>query len=284
MKKNLILGVPSGSLFESTLALLKKIGMEIIINGRNFIAEVRGSDIFSQAIIMRPNDLPLALKNGIVDGIITGLDMCLESGLGKELCIITNLNFSKKSRVPAQVVVFCRKNDSDEVVDLEEVLVSSEYINLARTIFKKAQVVFSTGSTEIKVAIEEFGFRYGIGVVESGESLKDNNLKILKVILTTPVIFAVRKENQEFEIFGRMLKGALEAEMYQLVKFNADSKDKDRLIEILPALESPTISDLADRSIAIETIIAKEAITDSIIAIRKNGGRNILVQNLNISM
>ncbi|HAT74400.1 MAG: ATP phosphoribosyltransferase [Candidatus Moranbacteria bacterium GW2011_GWF2_36_839] len=284
MKKNLVLGIPSGSLFDSTVALLRKVGIEVVVNGRNFMAEIRGSDIFSRAIIMRPNDLPLALKNGIVDGIITGLDMCLESGLEKELCIIIELNFSKKSKVPARVVIFCRENDSDEIVDSEEILVSAEYINLAKTIFKKAQVFFSTGSTEIKVAIEEFGFRYGVGVVESGKSLKDNNLKIVKVILTTPVIFAVRKENLEFQIFGQMLKGALEAEMYQLVKFNADSKDKDRLIEILPAMESPTISNLADGMIAIETVITKETITDSIIAIRKNGGRNILVQNINISV
>ena len=121
-------------------------------------------------------------------------------------------------------------------------------------------------------------------MVESGKSLRDNNLKIVKVILVTPVIFAVRKESQEFEIFGQMLKGALEAEMYQLVKFNADSKDKDRLIEILPAMESPTINNLADGAVAIETVIAKEAITDLIIAIRKNGGRNILVQDINISV
>lgn len=284
MKKNLTLGIPSGSLFESTLALLRKVGIEVVVNGRNFMAEIRGSDIFSRAIIMRPNDLPLALKNGIVDGIVTGLDMCIESGLEKELCIIVELNFSKKSRVPARVVVFCRESDCDEIVDSEEVLVSAEYIELARTIFKRSKIVFSTGSTEIKVAIEEFGFRYGVGVVESGKSLKDNNLKIVKVILTTPVIFAVRKENIEFQIFGQMLKGTLEAEMYQLVKFNADSKNKDRLIEILPAMKSPTINDLADGAVAIETVIAKEAITDSLIAIKKAGGRNILVQNLNISL
>jgi ATP phosphoribosyltransferase len=137
MKKNLVLGISSGSLFDSTLALLRKIGIEVVISGRNFIAEIRGSEIFSRAIIMRPNDLPLALKNGIVDGIITGFDMCLESGLEKELCIIAKLNFSKKSKVSARIVIFCRENDSDEIVDLREVLVSSEYINLAKNIFKK---------------------------------------------------------------------------------------------------------------------------------------------------
>lgn len=284
MKKNLILGISSGSLYEPTLALLRKLGIEVVTNGRNFMAEIKGSDIFFRAIIMRPNDLPLALKKGIVGGIITGYDMCLESGLEKYLCIMIKLNFSKKSRVPARVVVFCRENDCDEIVDSEEVLVSAEYMELARAIFRKAQVIFSTGSTEIKIAIEEFGFRYGVGVVESGKSLRDNNLKIVKVILTTPVIFAVRKENREFEIFGQMLKGALEAEMYQLVKFNANLKDKNQLIEILPSMEAPTISNLSDGMIAIETVIAKEVITDSIIAIRKNGGRNIIVQNINISM
>ena len=284
MKKNLTLGIPSGSLFESTLALLRKLGIEVVVNGRNFVVEIRGSDIFSRAIIMRPNDLPLALKRGIVDAIITGYDMCVESGLEKEICIIQKLDFSKKSRVPARVVVFCREDDSDEIFDSEEILVSSEYMELAKNIFKKSKIVFSTGSTEIKITIKEFGFRYGVGVVESGKSLKDNNLKIVKTILASPVVFATQEQAEEFDIFGQMLKGVLEAEKFQLVKFNAERKDQENLVKILPALESPTINDLADGAIAIETIIPKEKIADSIIAIKKLGGRNILVQNLNISI
>jgi ATP phosphoribosyltransferase len=284
MKKEMILGIPSGSLLEPTLALLKKLGIEIIINGRNFIAEIRGSGIFSKAIIMRPNDLPLAVKMGVVDAAITGLDMCFESELESELSIIAKLNFSKKSRVSAKVVVFCRQDTFDEVIDSEEIAVSSEYMNLASTIFKKAKIVFSSGSTEIKVAIKEFGFRYGIGVVESGKSLADNRLKIIKTIVVSPAVLIARQESKEIKTLGQMLEGALNAENYQLVKFNADFDDKDSLIRALPSLESPTISDLADGSVAIETVVSRNILTDTIIAINKAGGRNILIQDINVAV
>lgn len=96
MKKNLVLGIPSGSLYEATLALLKKIGIEVVVNGRGFTCEIRGSEIFSKAILMRPNDLPLAAKMGVVDAIIIGSDLYIESGLEKDLCKLVELQFSKK--------------------------------------------------------------------------------------------------------------------------------------------------------------------------------------------
>lgn len=284
MKKNMVLGIPAGSLSKPTLALLKKLGIEVTVNGRNFIAKIRGSKLFSRAIIVRPNDLPLAVKMGVADAAITGLDMCMESGLEKDLCQVAGLNFSKKYKVPARVVVFGRKEDGDEIVDSEEVIVSSEYMSLGSTVFKKAQLVFSTGSTEIKVVIKEFGFRYGIGVTESGQSLEDNGLKIMKTIVVSPVVLIAREETEELKTLGQMLEGALAAEFYQLVKFNADLGDRDKLIKILPSLESPTISDLADGAIAIETTVPREIMTDTIVAIKKAGGRKILIQDINVAV
>jgi ATP phosphoribosyltransferase len=284
MRREMILGIPSGSLLEPTLALLKKLGVEVIINGRNFIAKIRGSGIFSASIIMRPNDLPLAVKTGVVDAAITGFDMCLESGLEKEICAIAKLNFSKKSRVPTRVVVFCRQNDSDEVVDSEEVFVSSEYMHLASRIFKKANIVFSSGSTEIKIAIKEFGFRYGIGVVESGKSLEDNGLKIIKTIVVSPVVLIAQEETEEIRTLGQMLEGALTAELHQLVKFNAGLSERDALIKILPSMEAPTISNLADGAVMIETVVPRNILTDTVIAIKKFGGRDILIQDMNIAL
>jgi ATP phosphoribosyltransferase len=282
--KKMTLGISSGSLLKPTLALLNKLGIRVLMNGRNFIAEVRGSNLFSSAIIMRPNDLPLALKNGVVDAIFTGYDMLAESGLGKELCVIQALTYSKKSRLPARVVLFCREDDSDKIEDAENILVSSEYIFLARTVFKKAKIIFSTGSTEIKLAVKKFGFRYGICVTETGKSLEDNGLKILRTLLISPVVFVAREESGEMKIMGEMLAGALSAELYQLVKFNADSGNKDKLVAIIPALESPTISTLADGAMAIETVVLKSAMSDTIMAIKKNGGRKIVIQDINISV
>ena len=162
--------------------------------------------------------------------------------------------------------------------------VSSEYIFLAKTVFKKAKIIFSTGSTEIKVAVKKFDFRYGICVTETGKSLEDNYLKIVKTILISPVVFAAREESEEIKILGEMLPGALLAELYQLVKFNADLSDKAKLVAALPALESPTVSGLADGAIAIETVVPKNIMADTIIAIKTNGRRKIVIQDINISV
>lgn len=282
--KNMILGIPSGSLLEATITLLRTIGIEVVVNGRNFICEVRGSAMFSQALIMRPNDLPQAVKAGVVDVAITGLDMVFEAGLENELCKIVELQFSKKSRMAARIVVFGREDESDEIVDAEDVVVCGEYIILARTMFKKAGIQFSTGSTEIKVANKAFGFRYGVGVVESGQSLKDNGLKIIKTILTSPVVLIAREESPELQIFGQMLHGVLEGERYRLVKFNANFDDQARLLQILPAMESPTISQLADGAMAFETAVLTGALADTIIAIGMAGGRKILIQDIRIAI
>lgn len=284
MKKNLVLGVPSGSLQEATLALLKKIGIEVLVNGRGFNCEIRGSEMFSKAIIMRPNDLPRAVATGVVNAAITGYDMCLESGLEKKLCKIVELPFSKKSRSAAQIVVFARADDDDEIEDLENVLVSAEYETLAKLEFKKAKVMFSTGSTEIKVALKNFGFRYGVGVTETGKSLKDNGLKIVKVITPSPVVLIARKHSDELSTLGQILKGALDAEFYQLVKFNAAQIDKNALVKNLPAMEAPTISSLSDGAVAIETIVPKSILSDTIVEIKKRGGKNILIQDITVTI
>jgi len=280
--KKLILGIPAGSLQESSIKILEKMGLRIMINGRNFIAEIEGSELFVKAIIMRPNDLPFALASGVVDAIITGRDMLMESRLADSLHVIRELNFSKKSRTPTRVIVFCRQNDSDEIEDSDEINVSSEFQQLAIKIFSKANVVFSSGSTEIKVADARFGFRYGVGVTETGKSLADNGLKIVKTIMISPVVFVARKKTEEFEIFGKLLEGVLLAENYQLVKFNISTENVADLVKNIPSLQAPTISNLSNGMIAIETVVAKDKLVDTLITIKKREGRGILVQNISV--
>ncbi len=132
--------------------------------------------------------------------------------------------------------------------------------------------------------MKEFGFRYGVGVVETGKSLRDNGLKIVKVITASPVVLIAQKHSTEFEIIGQMLKGALDAELYQLVKFNAAFSDSAELVKNLPAMEAPTISSLSDGAVAIETIVPRNILTDTVVAIKKLGGKNILIQNINMAV
>lgn len=202
MKK--ILGLPAGTLWDPVISMLNKAGIQVITNGRCYTAQINGSNIFGEAKIMRPNSLPLEVSIGKVDAAFTGYDMLVESGLEDETKIIAEFNLARNSRTAARIAVFACKDTSDVLIDSRKVRVASEYPNIARRKFKKAKIKFSYGCTEAEV--REFGFTYGIGVVDSGKSLKDNKLKIIEILFESPILLIAKRENEDFVKFGRMLK------------------------------------------------------------------------------
>ncbi len=273
-----IIGLPSGSLFKATVELLGKIGIKVYANGRNFMADVEGISIFTKAFITRPDRIPIAVASGKVDLGITGWDFVVEKKFNKKVVMITKLNYSKNSRYPARIVVFSKK---DEIIDNPGIKVLSEYPEITKNIFKESLIEVSTGTTEADVA---FGvYDYGVGVMETGKSLTDNGLKILRVILPSPVVIIAREKTKYFEILGEMLRGALKAEKYKLIKFNADLGDRDKFTSIR-SLESPTINNLANGDIAIETVIFAGEVSDRVMMIRKMGGRDIIIQDINVTI
>lgn len=200
----LTLGIPNGSLYESTINLLSRAGLKIEAEGRKFEIKISGPAVFSKALIMRPQDIPEAILDGTIHAGICGWDCVVESNLKEELLKIVELDYSKRTKGPVKIVVFGRK----EIEDGSHILVTSEYPNLARQIFKKAVIKFSHGSTEVKVSHGKYDF--GIGVTETGESLKQNSLKILKVLLESPTVLVAANGYPEIKFFGDLLKGGIE--------------------------------------------------------------------------
>jgi len=196
MKK--VLGIPNGSLEKPTIELLKKIGLKMNIGGRKFESVVEGFDVFSKVIKMRPQDIPEAIIDGMIDVGITGLDQVYESGQEKELKIIAELNYSKKLKKPVRVVLFS-KNSS--FVDKEGLLVASEYPVLTKKFFKKATIRFSHGGTEQKVAYGKYD--YGVCVTETGESLRKNGFNF-------PDGFNCQKRIFRIKIFWPAYSGRVE--------------------------------------------------------------------------
>lgn len=271
------LGLPNGSLFEPTIQLLRRVGIAVGRNGRSFFATVQGTAIFSQALIMRPQDIPEALADGVVDAGICGWDCVVEAGSETAVNKVVDLSYSRSSRGSVRIIIFGKTR---ELVDREDVLVTAEYVNIARKFFRKATVRFSHGTTEAKVAYGKY--RYGVGVVESGQSLTDNGLKIVKVLLVSPTVMISRKKLPEIEYFGQLLKAGLDAENYRLIKLDVNSAVKDRILQILPSIQAPTVSRLADGNYALEAVIKKEEAADLIFRLQKLGAKGILVQEINI--
>ena len=273
----LTIGIPNGSLYKKTIELFEKLGIEIITNGRSFEAEVIGTNMFKKALIMRPQSMPEAIKKGIIDCGICGRDCVVESGMEKELIEVAELNYSKISNRPVKIVVFGKK---DFLEDNKETTVYSEYPNITKEFFKKANIVFSYGTTEAQVVAGTFD--YGVCVVETGKSIRDNDLYILETLLISPTVLITKEELPKIEILGKLLKGALKSEKYQLVKMNVAEEIKEKIISMLPSLSSPTVNDLADGSFAIETIVEKSSLSDLLIQVKQAGARDLVVLDMNI--
>ncbi len=277
MKAAYKLVIPKGSLLDSTILLLKKIGIVVNFDGRKFMCKVDGSDLITEIYLDRPQDIPYGVARGIYNLAITGWDCVIESGLEAELVKIAELCYAKKSRNVAMVVVFGK---TGQLIDSEDIWIATEYPNLARLIFKKAKIVYSNGCTEAKVLYG--GFDYAIGVVETGESLKENGLKVVATILKSPTVLIAKQETPEVKLFGQMLIGALEAEKKSLLKFNCTSKVKENILTWLPAIDAPTISRLSNGGFSIETILRKEELASQLIRLKLTGATGIIVQDFNI--
>jgi len=224
---------------KKTAHLLKKTGATFHFGKRKFETGVEGLGNFGRIIVMRPQAILLTVKKGIATAGICGWDCIVESGLEKSLELITELQYSKTTSSSVRVVVFGK---TKKLVDLPHTMVLTEYPNLAKQVFENAILDFSHGSTEVQILSGAYDF--GVGITETGESLHANGLKIVKMILTSPTVIVARKSTPELNIFGEIIKGAIDAEKYQLVKMNANQAIEAKIIDILPAMKSPTIAKL----------------------------------------
>lgn len=274
--KDKILAIPKGTMQEPTISLLEKVGIKINIRGRRFSAEIDGIGIFNKVFLMRPQDIPQIIDSGKADAGICGLDCVFESGFEKKLKKITELNYSKTSRQPVKVVIFGKKKN---LIDNDKIMVASEYPKIARKFFNKAQIDFSYGTTEAKVVAGMYD--YGIGITETGQSLKENGLLILKTLLVSPMVLIAKYETKELRAFGELMRGALLSENYFLLTLNAKKETKQKVLSAMPSLKSPTLAKLKNGCYSISGVVLKSNLPDLIIKLKKIGAENILVQSIN---
>jgi len=274
------LAIPNGSLYEKTINLLKKIGIEIHVKGRSYEVQVKGSDIFTRAYIMRPQKIPRAVFRGVANAGICGFDcVCEEYVENAPLQIISELNFGRNSEKSVKIIIFSKRK---KIVDKENMIVSAEYTNLAKKFFKKARIEYSCGTTEADIITGLAD--YGVGVTESGKSIADNGLKILKEIMISPVVLIAKERSPKLEFFGKQINGALESEKFQLIKMDAERAAVEEIIKNIPSIQSPTVNVLANGSFAIETVAPKKGLSDLILKLQKVGAKGIIVQDINILM
>lgn len=281
---NFTLGLPNGSMQGPLCDLLARIGLDVRPRGRNGQVSVDGLDLFGQAVYMRPQDIPAALLKRQIDCGICGLDCVVEAELSQtgdcdtRIQRLQELRISRDTRDPARVVLFGRP-DSPPLSQNATVTISSEYPAITRDRYPDADIDFSHGSTEIKVAMKLFD--YGVGVTITGISLRENGLEIVDEFMVSPIVVISRSRIPEFVALGDLMAGALEAEDQQLIKLNVDNRQRSAVLDALPARRAPTLSSLSDCASAIETVVPKSQTAGLLIRLRTLGATDIVVQDIN---
>ena len=286
-KGTIVLGLPKGSLQESTFALFKRAGFDVSCSSRSYIPTINDDEI--KCRLLRPQEMSRYVELGLLDAGICGYDWVFENG--SDVCEICELNYSKATSNPVRWVLAV-PNDSriKTVKDLEGKRISTEAIGLTKRYLKKhgvkADVEFSWGATEVKAPELVDAI---VDLTETGSSLRANNLRIVDTILVSTTRFIANKDSwkslvkrRKLEQLKMLLTGALEARHRVLLKCNAPSKSLDKVTRIMPSLHAPTVNALHGGDwFAVESVVEEGLVRDLIPQLTAAGATGIIELPLN---
>jgi ATP phosphoribosyltransferase len=276
------LGVPAGSLQEATADLFRKAGYKITYASRSYYPAIDDPEI--QCTLLRAQEMPRYVQDGSLDCGLTGYDWILENDA--KVHEVAELVFSKVSRRPVRwVLAVPIDSPVQSVKDLQGKRIATEVVNLTRRWLGEhgvtAHVEFSWGATEVKPprladAIVE--------VTETGSSLRANNLRIVCDMLQSTTRFIANKQayaepwkRQKIDDLVLMLQGAMAAEGKVGLMMNVPTADLSAVIQILPALQKPTVSSLSDPQwVAVNTIIDENVVRHIVPQLKQAGARGIV--------
>ena len=282
-----MIGLPKGSLEESTIALFAKAGWRISKSSRSYKPSIDDPELDGRFV--RAQEISRYVEQGFFDCGLTGYDWILENS--SDVVEVCALVYSKATSLKSRWVL-CVKEDSDikTVKDLQGKRVATELMNVTKKFLADngvdAEVEFSWGATEVKVpdlvdAIAD--------ITETGSSLRANNLRIIETMLYTNTKFIANKaawENPEkrrkIESIAMLLRAALEANGKVGLKMNLPKGNLSKVISSLPALRKPTVSQLSDPAwVAVETIVDEKVVREIVPTLKDNGAEGIVEYPLN---
>ncbi len=282
------LGLPKGSLQEATFRLFAQAGWSVRVDSRSYHPVIDDPEI--EAILMRPQEIPRYLEDGVIDAGLTGWDWIKDNGVDvKEVCELT---YSKATRNAMRIVLaVAADSEIQSVKDLEGKRLATEYVRLTNKWLEEngvtAHVEFSWGADEMKVPQLVDAI---VVNTETGSSLKAHKLRIVgDPILTSTTRFVANhaawadsEKCAKIESMAMLLTGALNAGALVGLKLNVAKEDFESVIAQLPALKKPTVSPLwGDEGFAIEIIIEEHQARDLIPRLKRAGASGIVEYPLN---
>jgi ATP phosphoribosyltransferase len=282
------LGIPKGSLQDSTISLFAKSGWKIRLHDRNYFPDINDPEI--QCNLCRAQEMPVYVEDGTLDVGLTGKDWILENE--SEVVTVSELVYSKTSNRPARwVLAVAGDSPYKRPEDLAGRKIATELENFTRRYFENADipvdVEFSWGATEAKVVS---GLADAIvEVTETGTTIKAHGLKIIAELLVTSTQLIANKDawadpwkRGKIEQMNTLLQGALRAENLVGLKMNVHQSKLDALIGMLPSLTSPTVAHLHQADwLSIEIVVEENVVRDLVPKLQSIGVEGIIEYPLN---
>jgi ATP phosphoribosyltransferase len=284
-KDKLVLGIPKGSLQDSTIDLFTRAGYNITVSSRSYVPSI--DDESMSVLMFRAQEMSRYVEDGVVDVGLTGQDWIRENK--SDVVEISELVYSKQKLTPVRWVL-CVPEESPvrKPQDLEGGIIATELVNVTREYFAKlgvsVKVEFSWGATEVKARLLDAI----VDVTETGSSIRANQLRVIDTLMTSSTRLIANRQamtiewkRQKAENIAMLLRGAIEARERVGLKMNAPRSNLDAVLAILPSQKSPTVSPLADGTwVALEVVVEERVERDLVPQLKRAGATGIITYPL----
>jgi ATP phosphoribosyltransferase len=281
--EKLKLGIPKGSLQNATIALFRRSGWKIDINGRSYFPDINDDTI--ECAICRAQEMSRYVESGTLDAGLTGQDWISENE--SDVRVVQDLIYSKVSQRRARWVLAVHyDSDINRLEDMAGKKIATELVNFTKKYFAErgidVKVEFSWGATEAKVVS---GLADAVvEVTETGSTIKAHGLRIIHELLETNTQLIANhaawdnpQKREKIKQIALLLKGALLAEKMVGIKMNVPEARLKQVVALLPSLNAPTVSSLYKSDwYAVETVVASSVVRDLIPELLKNGAEGII--------
>jgi ATP phosphoribosyltransferase len=280
-------GLPKGSLQESTIALFRRAGLNVYTSSRSYFATTDDPEI--ECMLIRAQEMARYVEHGVLECGLTGKDWVVESGL--EVITAADLVYAKQSLGKVRWVLAVPEDSTfQRAEDLDGRIIATELVNVTRNFFAArnvhVKVEFSWGATEVKPPMLADAI---VEITETGSSLRANRLRIIDTVMESSTQLIVNKNawadsarRNKIENLALMLCGAIYAQGRVGLMLNVRKQNLPGVLAVLPALQKPTVSTLSDSEwLAVNTIIEETTAWRIMPQLKAAGAEGIVEYPLN---
>jgi ATP phosphoribosyltransferase len=281
------LGIPKGSLQDATIALFRRAGWNIFADGRSYFPSIDDAEI--ECMLIRAQEMARYVDHGVLDAGLTGIDWVVESGL--EVESIASLVYAKQSRRRVRWVLAVPESSPwNKAEDLAGKIIATELVEVTKRYFASknvpVKVEFSWGATEVKPPTLADAI---VEVTETGSSLRANRLRIIDTVMESETRLIANRaavadpwKKHKIDSLALMLRGAIDAQGQVGLMLNVEKQNLATVLGVLPALNSPTVSELSDSHwVAVNTILEESTVREVIPKLKAAQATGIVEYPLN---